>query len=332
MAEKELRLAIVGTGGIAKVHRNNLAVIGDNKIVAVCDVSEENLKEAADASGATPYTDFGKLMDSEKDLDALVLCTPPIVRREVIEAACDRGLPVYCEKPPARTDEDASEIARIVEKSGNIVSVGFMYRYLPAVDHLRSLIGSKPINLVEGTYLCGVALARNIPDWFFIRERSGGHVVDQAIHMIDIIRYIAGPMAEVHTLGNNVICPKADDFTVEDSSSTNIRFASGASGCHVHSWANSGWMAEATFTGAEYRLTLKLNDTVHGQISGETVEKTFAPPPSQDIRYWIMEAFLKAVRTGDASDIRSPYADAAGSLAAVNAMNRSIDEGRPISL
>lgn len=332
MTDKELALAIVGTGGIAKAHRKNLAALGGNKVVAVADVDADNLKEAAETLDARPYADFNEMFAKEQALDALILCTPPTVRRDVIAAACDRGIPVFCEKPPARTDGDARQIVELVEKSGNIVSVGFMYRYLPAVEYIKSLIAKEKLNTVQGTFLCNPALTRAIPGWFFIKDKSGGHVVDQAIHVMDLIRFIAGDVCEVHTLGNNVVCPKASDFTVEDTSSTAMRFASGASGTHVHSWAYRKFVGEITLTGAEFRLTLRLNDFVQGWIGSEEINEKFDPAPTGDCHYWEMEVFLAAVRAGDASSIRSPYADAAKTLATVNAMNQSIDEGSPVRL
>ena len=330
MTDKELALAIVGTGGIARAHRKNLAALGGNKVVAVADVDAANLREAADALGAKPYTDFNQMFAEEQALDALLLCTPPTVRLDVIAAACERGIPVFCEKPPARTDEEAARIVELAQKSGNLVSVGFMYRYLPAADYLKSLIAQEKLNTVQGTFLCSPALTRAIPGWFFIKDKSGGHVVDQAIHVMDLIRFIAGDVCEVHTLGNNVVCPKAPDFTIEDSSSTAMRFTSGASGTHVHSWAYRKFVGEIMLTGAEFRLNLRLNDFVQGWIGSEEIDEKFGPSPTGDCHYWEMEVFLDAVRTGDASKIRSPFADAAKTLATVNAMNQSIDEGRPV--
>lgn len=332
MTDKELQLAIVGTGGIAKAHRKNLAAIGGNRVVAVADVDEANLSEAAEALGARPYQDFAEMFDKEYALDAVLLCTPPTVRKDVIARACERDIPVFCEKPPARTDGDAAEIVSIIEGSSAIVSVGFMYRYLPAVDRLRELIAGQQLNLVQSTFLCSPGLTRAIPGWFFIKDKSGGHVVDQAIHVIDLIRFVAGDVSQVHTLGNNVVCPKADDFTIEDSSSTNLRFTSGASGSHVHSWAYRKFIGELTLTGAEFRLTLTLNDAVRGWIGDQTVDERFDPSPTGDVHYWEIEVFLAAVRTGDPSKIRSPFADAAKTLGTVNGMNESIDEAAPVDL
>lgn len=333
MTDRELSLGIVGTGGIAKAHRKNLQALGGNKVVAVCDMNDANRNEAAQALNARPYADFKEMFKKERNLDAILLCTPPTVRKDVIAVACRKKIPVFCEKPPARTDAEAARIVKIIEKSGNIVSVGFMYRYLPAVDRMKALLAGQKLNLVQSTFLCNPALARTIPGWFFIKEKSGGHVVDQAIHVMDLIRFIAGDIREVYALGNNVICPKADDFTIEDSSSTDLRFANGASGSHVHSWAYKKFIGEVTLTGAEFRLTLTLNDSIKGWIGDQTIDEKLPPPPAgSDIRYWEMEVFLNAVRTRDTSKIRSPYADAAKTLATVNAMNKSMDKGKPVRL
>jgi len=330
MSGRELRLAVVGTGGIyLRMHSRNLQAIGGNKVIAVCDVDEANLKQAMEIHGARGYNDFGEMLDKERDIDGLLLCTPPTVRREVIELAAERKIPVFCEKPPARSLDDARAIIEIVEKSGVPVSVGFMYRYLPSVAYLKSLIRDEKINLVQSTFLCSPALTRKIPGWFFIKEKSGGHIVDQAIHVIDLLRFIVGDIETVHTLGNNVICEKAEDFTIEDSSSTNLRFASGASGNHTHSWAYRKFVAEITVTGAEYRLTLALDFKVNGWIRDDNIEKTFDKPPGASHHYYEMKVFLDALRTGDFSGVLSPYRDAAKTLATVIAMNKSIESGKP---
>ncbi|MBV9852000.1 MAG: Gfo/Idh/MocA family oxidoreductase [Armatimonadetes bacterium] len=333
MADRELNIAAVGTGGIWGAHAHNLSVLGGSRVVAVCDISEQNRQRAADALGARPYADIGTMLDAEPDLDAVIACTPPTVRRQVVEAAAPRGLPVFVEKPPAASLDDARAIIGIAEQAGSPVVVGFMYRYLPAVDRIKELIAGRPINLVQSDFLCAAATEWGIPGWFFIKERSGGHVMDQAIHVMDLVRFLAGDITQVFTLGNNVICPKGPEFTVEDSSSTALRFASGASGTHVHSWSHHEFVGHVTLIGKDYRLTLTLDSRVQGFVGDEQIDETFpGPPPGCSHHYAEMKAFLNAVRTGDFSGLRSPYADAARSLATVLAMNWSIETGQPVAV
>ncbi len=334
MADSIVKLAVIGVGGIWHgAHIKNLAAIGGNKIVAVCDIHEGRLADAAKATGAAPFNNMDDLFRDGPEFDAVFACTPPTVRKQVVEGAVRSGVPAFVEKPPAFQLSDAQEIVRIVQKSNHPVFVGFMYRFLPAVDRLKSLIAGRPINLVQSSFFCPAAIGWNIPGWFYLKDRSGGHVLDQAIHVIDLLRYIAGDIVQVHTLGNNLICPKSERFTVEDSSSTNIRFASGASGGHVHSWAHSEFTGQITIVGKDYRLTLQLDSRLSGFVGDQKIDESFpAPPEGCSHHYNETRAFLDAVRRKDFSGLRSPYPDAAKSLAAVLAMNQSIDDGRPVNV
>jgi predicted dehydrogenase len=143
-----------------------------------------------------------------------------------------------------------------------------------------------------------------------------------------------------------------DDFTIEDTTCTNIRFAKGASGSHIHSWSVPRGMNDLTITGADFSLSLRAHSPpkVSGKMGGfketpDSVNEIFpqGPPmgrggkiadergpddPPDPPHCGSLGAFLQAVRTGDKSLIRSPYRDAVRSLATVLAMNRSIDTGQ----
>lgn len=334
MTEHILKLGIVGTGGIWNAHANNLKTLGGSQIVAVCDINEDNRRKAAQSQNARAYADIGEMLWAEPDLDAVISCTPPTARREVIAATAERGLPVFVEKPPASSLGDAQTILDTVRQTLAPVCVGFMYRYLPAVDRLKALLADAgPINLVQSDFLCPAATEWGIPPWFFLKERSGGHILDQAIHVMDLVRFLAGDITHVYTLGNNVVCPQGPDFTVEDSSATALRFASGASGTHIHSWSHHEFVGHVTAIGKDYKLTLTLDSRLNGFVGEQTIDETFPGPPDGCSHHFDeMKAFLAAVRTGDFSAMRSPFADAARSLATVLAMNQSIATGLPVEV
>ncbi|MCX5658962.1 MAG: Gfo/Idh/MocA family oxidoreductase [Planctomycetota bacterium] len=334
MSQKELKLGAVGTGGIWGAHATNLAAIGGNKVVAVCDVSDDNRKKWSEKLGAKGYSDIEALFAGEPELDGVIACTPPTVRLQVVEAAAKRGVPVLVEKPPAFKLADAAAINRIVEKTGAKVGVGFMYRYFASVARLKELIGDQPINMVQSSFFCPGATDWKLPGWFYIKERSGGHVLDQAIHVMDLVRYIAGDITQVYTVGTNLIVPKTKDFTIEDSTSTTMKFATGASGTHIHSWSHSQFTGFITVVGKEYRLTLELDNKVSGFVNKNTqVNETFpAQPQGCSHHYEEMKTFLEALRSKDFSKIRSPYVDASRSLATVLAMNESIETGKPVEV
>lgn len=330
---KQLKIGVIGTGGIWVAHARNLSLLNDdgseNRIVAVCELDDERREQAASTLGARGYAGIDEMLQDESELDALIACTPPTVRRQIVEAAAPRNLPVFLEKPPAANLDDAREIVRIVRARNLPVVVGFMYRYLPAVERLKELVGDQTISLVQSSFMCPAATQWKLPGWFYIKERSGGHVIDQAVHVMDLVRYIAGDITQVHTFGNNVVCPKSEEFTIEDASSTNLRFESGATGTHIHSWSHSEFIGLVTVIGKDFRLTLHLDSQLSGFVGDEKIEESFpAPPEGASHHYEEMRAFLRAVSTQQFHALRSPYPDAAKSLATVIAMNRSIDAGQ----
>lgn len=333
MSEPTVKPAAIGTGGIWGAHARNLAALGGNEVVAVCDVNEENRARWATSLGARAYADITEMFEREPQIDAAIACTPATVRRSVVETAARYKIPLFIEKPPAFSLDDARAIVAITQGGDVPVVVGFMYRYLPAVDRLRELIGGRVINLTQSSFFCPAATGWNLPGWFYLKERSGGHVLDQAIHVMDLLRFVAGDITQVQTFGNNLIRPKDNAFTIEDSSSTNLRFASGASGGHIHSWAHSEFTGQATFIGERFRLTLTLDSHLSGFVDDTTIDETFAAPPDGcSHHYEEMRAFLSAVRSGNFTTLRSPFADAAQSLATVLAMNQSIESGLPVTV
>jgi predicted dehydrogenase len=349
--DRHLSLAIIGAGNIATRHLANLEFMGGSRVVGVCDIDPSRAEDMARRAGAASYVDFAEMFRREAELDAVVLCTPPSVRRAVFELAAERRVSVFCEKPPADTLDEAHRISRLVRDKGLISSVGFYMRYSPAVDRFRELTEGRPVNVVFSTFMGSAALTGGLDDWFFIKERSGGHIIDQAIHHIDLIRFVAGEISKVQTFGNNVICPKTERFTIEDTTCTNMRFTSGASGLHIHSWASPRSMSDLVIVGGDFSLSLSPHSPprVHGTLGRpggkqEAIDETFpqGPPmgrsgqvpkdrrpedPPDPPHYEEMKVFLDAVRRGDDRQIRSSYADAVKSLSVVLAMNQSIESG-----
>src|SRR5258708_1175794 len=82
-----------------------------------------------------------------------------------IAACCRRGIPFFCEKPPAFTPEDAVEIQSIIDRSGVIHSVGFMWRHLRLADAVRARLEGGPVSLVAHTFINGPLLSPQLPAW-----------------------------------------------------------------------------------------------------------------------------------------------------------------------
>lgn len=347
----ELALAIIGAGSIGTRHLSNLEFIGKNRVVAVCDADDGQASKMAARAGSRVYASVDEMFDAERSLDAVLICVPPGIRRQVFERAAERNVAVFCEKPPADSLEHAADVARIVRDSGIVCMAGFNQRYLPVIDRLRERVADRQISMVLSTYLSWFAPG-GPRSWFYVKEKSGGPLLDQAIHSIDLMRFIAGDIESVHTLGNNVARPKGPGFTVEDSTVSTLRFVSGAIGYHVHSWGAPWGATTFALTGSDFHLRLEVSGSpgvygtigdpkgdgtpVHDEVpqvrslgpGGEVSADRSPEDPPDFMHYGEMVTFLDAVRTRNTSAIRSSYEDAMRSLAVVLAMNKSIDSGQ----
>ena len=117
-----IRMGMIGAGWIAQDHKRVLGSLPEAELVAVCDLDSERAEALASGTGARTYQDWRELLDNE-DLGAVIVAVPPQAHREPAVAALGRGLPVYLEKPIARTAEDAAEIVAVAKSTGTVCAV-----------------------------------------------------------------------------------------------------------------------------------------------------------------------------------------------------------------
>jgi predicted dehydrogenase len=321
----DIRIAFIGTGGIAQRHLKTLAaLLGEKPIIAACDIDRAKAAAACQAFGGNPYEDM-ELMFKAESPDVVFICTPPFVREDPIKLCCRKKLPFFCEKPPATDLKTAAKLADLVAKSGVINSVGFMYRHADAVDEFKTWFAGAAVTNVVSQVGCGVLFNPNFPAWFKLMDKSGGPLMDQAIHLLDLTRHVAGDIVEVMAYGSNQLMPKSETMTVPETATLAYRFASGAVGAHYHSWAHKPWTCQAEVRSEDSRVQIDFTKGARafGTVKGEP--KDFTSP--KDFYVTEVERFLQAVRENNPALIR--YPDAAKSLAVVLAANRSLETGKP---
>lgn len=332
-----INVGVIGTGWIATRHLDGLKKEQDVNVVALCDINEERAAEVAEKYGAKEYSDY-KVMFEECPLDMVLICTPPGIRLDPISEAAKRGIACFIEKPPAFDDTEAIEINKVIEESGIIAGVGFMYRYSNAVQKAKDLIAGAEVPIIRSVYVCGLAIDPNWPKWFFNKSLSGGPLVDQAIHIIDASRYLAqssGDIKEIQGFGSNLTLPKTDSFTIEDSHVVNLRYENGTIQNHTQSWAVEKNYANIQLIGKDYNLTIDVNPEPYafyrskltGFYKDEVIDMDFT---EEDFYITEMQQFIKAVKTNDKSLVLSPYHDAIKTLHAVNLANKAVEENKSV--
>jgi predicted dehydrogenase len=227
-----LRTAILGCGGFARRHAQLFSALpAQFRLVAFCDVNVERSQAFAQDFGqgqAAVFTDHHTLFE-QAGLDLVAICLPPYGHGDEVACAASRGVHVFIEKPIALSSEHAWRMVAAAEAAGIVTQVGFMYRFGAAVQHLRRLIAggeTGPVGLMSARYFCNSLHA----NWWRQRDKSGGQLVEQVIHMVDLMRYLLGDAVTVYSRQQNVFHTDVPDYTVEDVSATVFGFANGATG------------------------------------------------------------------------------------------------------
>lgn len=310
----KLKIGFIGAGRMGNHHAQLLSKMPTRaELTAVADVDVKLARQLSAVYGANAYHDYHEMLDKEA-LDAVFILTPPDVRLEPIQMACERMLHVFCEKPPACRIDEANQIADIIDTAGLINSVGFNYRWYKSVDRVRELLTGKAIACVQSIFTNNVALNPSQPKWTFIQENSGGPILEQAIHSLDIIRYVVGDIDSLSAFGGNPVLPKSEVFTIQDSHAINLYFASSAVGVHLHSWVVDETVVQLRLFGVNFDMTLDLipPGSIQGTIRDESVD---FKPTKDDPFVTQITGFLDAIERKDQSIIRSSYKDAVQTLA-----------------
>ena len=245
-------------------------------------------------------------MLDEAELDAVFVCVPPYAVGEPALEVVDRGIALFTEKPLGVDEEGPARIARSIHEKGLVSCVGYQWRYLEVVDRARELLVSHPAQLVVGSWLGETPGAA----WWIRKDQSGGQLVEQATHLFDLARFLAGEMEPTAAAGRRVPRPAYPDSDILDITQTSVRFASGAVGSFsTTSLLGAAHRVELETVSDGMALTLAVLDhRLVVRLGTETT--TFAPPSEFDTPYQAQNrAFIDAVQ-GKPNRIRSTYDDA----------------------
>lgn len=310
-----VEVAVIGAGGMATDHLENLTANQQAEAIAVCAATEDSARETATTYGITPYTDVEDLYLTENP-DAAIVAIPPFAHADPELLAAGHDIDLLIEKPLALSQETARRVLNAVEDAGLITQVGHMFRYADIVERAVELIDDRPLTLIEGRWIDGVAPL----DWWPIKAKSGGQVIEQATHIYDLVRYFAGDVESVSAVGGHRVITDEIDFV--DSSIGLMRHENGV----VSQVAASSVSPEPDFgielVGKDLRLELDLADHV---LTGVVDDTTVHEESREQMYTKELAAFIEAVETDDPTLLRSPYSDAIHTFELTLAVDEAID-------
>jgi predicted dehydrogenase len=331
---KRLRTGILGCGGFANRHAQNLVALPEEiELIAFCDHHDRNahaFSEKYTGGRGSIFTD-AREMFQKAGLDLLVICLPPFAHADEVDLAAQHGVHILIEKPIALSSEHAWRMVEAAETAQIKTQVGFMFRFGAAIERLKELITSGeagPPGLMSARYFCNALHA----PWWRDRSKSGGQLVEQIIHMADLMRYLMGEAVSAYSRQENFFHRDMADYTVEDVSATVFGFQGdgigviyATNGAIPGKWINDYRLVSQKLT-AEF--TSANNAVFH--FTAETPVRTEIISSDRNVHLAELQDLLAAIRTG--GETRTPLREGAKSLDMVLAATQSAETHQEVSL
>jgi predicted dehydrogenase len=221
-----LRVGLLGCGGIAKRHATAIAALPDRlQIVACCGRDEMKTGEFANELGVRPYIDLRHMLDASS-LDLVIVALPPYAHSGQVEMIAAAGVNVLVEKPIALEMRRADAMVAATRNAGVVAACGFMYRFGDAVlrwDQARAAGETGRIGLFVGQFHCNSLHAQ----WWRNRGRSGGQMVEQLIHIVDLARHQLGEPQSVYARAGNFFHRDVTGYDSDDVSALVLGYDDG---------------------------------------------------------------------------------------------------------
>jgi predicted dehydrogenase len=230
------RIAIIGTGGIARSHVRAVKSVGERaELVAAVDVDGERAGTFCKEHGIpASYAGTEKMLSEERP-DLALICTPPGSHKELSVRCLEAGAWVLCEKPLCASLAEMDEIEAAEKRTGNYCASVFQWRFGSGAEHLKGLmeageLGRPLVGLCNTTWYRDDAYYA-VPWRGRWETELGGPTMGHGIHVMDLFLWLLGDWAEVRAMMGTL----DRDIEVEDVSMALVRFENGAMGSVVNS-------------------------------------------------------------------------------------------------
>ena len=314
-----IRIAIVGTGGMANSHAQEFQKIKGCKVVAVCDVDAKRAADFAEKYHVKSH--FPNLSDllAGAAFDAVSIVTPDSTHALLALQAVAAGKHVLCEKPLATNYPDALKMARAATRKGVINMINFSYRNASAIQKAASLIASGDLGQVvhvHGSYLQSWLSSKVWGDWkttpawlwrLSSSHGSRGALGDVGVHLLDFATFPVGPAKSIEAklkVFSAIKGKKMSGYTLDanDSALITLEFAGGAmASLHTSRWATGHANSVSLVIHAEHgaiRVDLDKSTTQLEICRGQDVDTCTWKTLDCGRTPSMYERFVKSIRTG----------------------------------
>jgi scyllo-inositol 2-dehydrogenase (NADP+) len=234
-----IKAGIIGLGKMGLSHQAIVNAHPEVQLKAVSDASAYVVDVLSKYTGVKGYTNYRDML-AQEELDCVFVATPSRYHVEMVTAALERDLHVFCEKPFGLDPEAAYRLAELAEHKHLVNQVGYHYRFVATLNETRRLLDRKILGQLHHVRVeaYGPAVVRpQGSTWRSQKEEGGGCLFDYACHAIDLVNYLVGPPSSVSgTVLNSVFSQDVDDEIY-----STLHFSDGFQGQLATNWSDESY-------------------------------------------------------------------------------------------
>ncbi len=295
-----VKVGLLGAGGIGNVHARHYAAMPDVELF-VCDINSEKAQNVASAHKGTICSSFDDLMAKS---DVIDICLPSNLHHEFGMKTLGAGKPTMVEKPIATTLQHAHELMEAAEKAKVALFVGQVVRFFPEFRNAHHHVKNGTVGTPAAARLRrGGAAPRSNAEWFFDHERSGGVLLDLAIHDFDWLRWTLGEVKHLYSRSVGAKTGKGVDYAL-----TTLTFDSGAIAHTETTWMDpAGFRVTLEVCGSEGMIEFDSRTLPTLRINTADAKLTEGPLSQKDDPYYNeIRSFLASATDGAPLSV-TPY-------------------------
>lgn len=239
-----VRIGMVGLGKMGLSHHAIVSMHPDAKVVAACDQSSYLTGVLSKHAGLKCYASYDEMLQKE-ELDAVVISTPSKLHESMVQAALDRNLHVFCEKPFVLDPDGGERLVSLAEGKGVVNQVGYHFRFVGAFQEAARIVRSGAIGTVHhvrSEAYGPVVLRAKGGTWRSAKSEGGGALYDYACHALDLVNFVVGPPDAV----GGVALRSVYSQDVEDEVYCSMNYRSGATGQLAVNWSDGSYRKMST--------------------------------------------------------------------------------------
>ncbi len=241
MTKDILRVGIIGMGRMGITHYSIINTHPHVKIVAVADTTSLSISIMKKyLKGIQVYKDYKDLIKESKP-DAILVCTPPNIHKEILLMAAENNIHVFVEKPYTVNYEDAKYLSKLFKDKELVNQVGYVNRFNDIFHYVKKLISNNMIgNIIRfksEMHSATIIKKDENTGWRSTRESGGGVIYEMSSHAIDLINFFVGkPQKVIGTTASKIYSKN-----VEDIVSSTIIYDNGITGTIYTNWSDTSY-------------------------------------------------------------------------------------------